>query len=300
MVLSVNNGASTGYAHYDRDNKGIWQELKILMPVSAGRVSTYIYFAKIGASSFSNLKGHVIFAYPQFTNISQAKRDSIGGTGNIPMPEQSSLINLKEESTLGYDFQAMSLTTNLISSLSKISSFSGGDPIRNLAIRLFPEDTTYLPYKSNLRVDPFANKFGEDRILRWQFAWQIFKVEYNWKQRFFGGGFSFLNWYGYYFSLSHDKTQTDWPHNPFLSILLYSGILGLLIYCFFLYKVFYYYIKYIKEYPLIFIFFLITFYYSFFSGGSPFDPPMMGFFAILPFIIHSVHKSADNVSKISK
>jgi O-antigen ligase len=146
----------------------------------------------------------------------------------------------------------------------------------------------YLSYKSNLQVDPRSNKFGEERILRWQFAWQIFQKEYNWKQQIFGGGFSFLNWYGYYFA--NDETEADWPHNPFLSILLYSGILGLLIYCFFLYKAFYYYIKYIREYPLIFIFFLITFYYSFFSGGSPFDPPMMGFFSILPFFIHTIHK----------
>jgi hypothetical protein len=66
--------------------------------------------------------------------------------------------------------------------------------------------------------------------------------------------------------------------------------LGLIIYCYFLYKVFFYYIKYISEYPLLFIFFLITFFFSFFSGGSPFDPPIMGFFVILPFFIHSIHK----------
>jgi hypothetical protein len=288
MLLSVNDGASSGYAHYNLDNKGIWQELKILMPVSSGRVSTYIYFRKTGASSFSNLKGHVIFAFPQFTNLSQAKRASAGGTGNTPMPEESSLIHYSRESTLGYDYQAISLTTNPISSLLKIPRFSDGDPIRNLVLRLFSTDTMYLSYKSNLQVDPRSNKFGEERILRWQFAWQIFQKEYNWKQQIFGGGFSFLNWYGYYFA--NDETEADWPHNPFLSILLYSGILGLLIYCFFLYKAFYYYIKYIREYPLIFIFFLITFYYSFFSGGSPFDPPMMGFFSILPFFIHTIHK----------
>ena len=289
MILSVNEGASTGYAHYNLDNKGIWQELKILMPVSSGRVSTYIYFRKTGASNFSNLKGHVIFAYPQFTNISQEKRTSAGGTVNTPKPEESYLINYNRESTLGYDHQTISLTTNPISSLSKISSYSGGDPIRNLAIRLFPKDTTYLSYKSNLRVDPLSNEFGEERLLRWQFAWQIFQVEYNWKQRFFGGGFSFLNWYGYYFM--KDKTAVDYPHNPFLSILLYSGVVGLLLYCFFMYKVFYYYIKYRKEYPVLFIFFLITFFFSFFSGGSPFDPPVLGFFVILPFFIQSVYKA---------
>lgn len=296
MVLSVNDGASIRYAHFDLDNKGIWQELNILMPVSSGRVSTHIYFRKTGASSFSNLKGHVIFAYPQFTNISQLKRASIEGNGNTLMPEESSLRNYSRESNIGYEYLIKSSSINPISSLSLISRFPGGDPIRNLMIRLFPKDTTYLKYKSDLQVDPFSNIPGEDRILRWKFAWQIFRLEYNWTQRFFGGGFSFLNWYGYYFT--HDKTQSDWPHNPFLSILLYSGIVGLFIYLFFMYKVFYYYIKYKKEYPLLFIFFIITFFFSFFSGGSPFDPPIMGFFSILPFFIHAVHKRDDRKMSI--
>jgi hypothetical protein len=291
MALLANNGTSTAYAHYNLDQKGIWQELKILMPVSSGRVSTYIYFTKTGATSFSNLKGYVIFAFPQFTNISEAKRASVGGTGNTTLPEDSSLINYDRSGTLGSDYKAILLTVNPINSLSGIPFTSAGDPIRNLALRLFPEDTTYLSYKSNLRVDPISNKFGEDRILRWKFAWQIFNVEYSWKQRFFGGGFSFLNWYGFYFL--HNKTKSDWPHNPFISILLYSGIVGLLFYCFFLCKVFYYYIRYRKKYPLVFIFFLITFFFSFFSAGSPFDPPMMGFFVMLPFIIHTVYKKEE-------
>ena len=50
-----------------------------------------------------------------------------------------------------------------------------------------------------------------------------------------GGGFNFLSWYGYYFL--KDKTKSDWPHNPFISILLYSGIIGLILYIYLLYKV---------------------------------------------------------------
>ena len=42
---------------------------------------------------------------------------------------------------------------------------------------------------------------------------------------------------------------------------------------------------------LAFIGFLITFFFSFFSGSSPFDPPIMGFFILLPFFIHSIHKN---------
>jgi O-antigen ligase len=162
------------------------------------------------------------------------------------------------------------------------------DPIRNMASKFISEDTTYYPYKANIEATGNLTSFIGDRVLRWEFAYQIFRKEYTLKQKIFGGGFNFLNWYGYYFL--HDKTQSDWPHNPFLSILLYSGIIGLLIYCFFIYKVFFYYLRYRKEYPLLFIFFLITFFFTFFSGGSPFDPPIMGFFVILPFFIHSIHK----------
>jgi hypothetical protein len=174
---------------------------------------------------------------------------------------------------------------------SSVSLQDGSDPIRNWASKFISEDTTYYPYKANIVLETTSNQLTESRLLRWQFGWQIFTKEYNWSKRIFGGGFSFLNWYGYYFL--KDKTLSDWPHNPFLSILLYSGIIGLTIYLFFLYKVSYYYIKYAKEYPLMFIFFLITFFFTFFSGGSPFDPPMMGFFVILPFFIHSIYKNKD-------
>jgi hypothetical protein len=167
------------------------------------------------------------------------------------------------------------------------------DPIRKWASKLISEDTTYYAYKQNLIVDTISNEFFGGRLLRWEFAYEIFMKEYNWKQKIFGGGFNFLNWYGNYFF--KDKTKSDWPHNPFLSILLYSGIIGLVLYILLLYKVTTYYLNYLKEYYLFFIFFLITLFFSFFSGGSPFDPPIMGFFIILPFFIHHVHKNCDQM-----
>ena len=163
------------------------------------------------------------------------------------------------------------------------------DPIRNWFSKFISEDTTYHGYHSKIIIDSVSSRFMSERLLRWQFGFQLFIKEYKLSQKLFGSGFNFLNWYGYYFL--KDRTASDYPHNPFLSILLYSGILGLLIYCFFMYKVFYYYIKYIKEYLLLFIFFLISFFFVFFSAGSPFDPPIMGFFVILPFFIHSIHKN---------
>jgi O-antigen ligase len=171
------------------------------------------------------------------------------------------------------------------------TAIADNDLFRNWIKNMFNEDTSYYKTRANLKVDNLYKYFTDDRISRWQFALQIFSKEFSIKQKIFGGGFSFLNWYGFYYL--KDKTQSDWPHNPFLSILLYSGIIGLLIYCFFLYKVFYYYLKYRKEYLILFIFFSITFFFSFFSGDSPFDPPILGFFVILPFFIHSIHKKED-------
>jgi len=161
------------------------------------------------------------------------------------------------------------------------------DPLREWVSKFISEDTTYNKYSANLSVDTITSSFLGSRILRWEFALQIFIYEYDWKQKIFGGGFNFLNWYGYYFN--NDKTRSDYPHNPFLQILLYSGIFGLFIYLIFLFKAFLYYIKYLKESWIFFVFFLITFFFSFFSGGSPFDPPIMGFFYILPFFIHFIH-----------
>jgi len=165
------------------------------------------------------------------------------------------------------------------------------DPIRKWINKLVSEDTTFHECKSNIVLDSMSNRFLDLRIVRWEFAWKIFTKEYNWAKKLFGGGFNYLNWYGYYFN--GDKTMSDYPHNPFLSILLYSGLFGLIVYIIFVFKVFSFYIRYLKEYKNLFAYFVITFFFSFFSAGNPFDPPIMGFFVILPFFIHSIHKKTD-------
>ena len=307
-------------AFYNLHEKGVWRKLEINFECNTGQVPIYISIVKNGVKNLSNLKGFTIFAYPIYKKIE--KSDSVLShanlkniiIGNMHQPDINK-IQSSESNFLYHEdvyFSKMNLPIHLNSctvnpvifnrwnsaSLFNISTTlahvpyaffnnQDQDPVRNWANKFISEDTIFYAYKSDLAVDAAWNKYGDERIVRWLFGIQIFSKEFNWQQRIFGGGFNFLNWYGYYFM--KDKTSSDWPHNPFLSILLYSGILGFLIYCYFIYKVFYYYLKYIKEYPILFIFFLITFYFTFFSGGSPLDPPIMGFFVILPFFIHSVH-----------
>jgi hypothetical protein len=125
-------------------------------------------------------------------------------------------------------------------------------------------------------------------MMRWNFAYKIFNLEYNTRKKIFGGGFNFLNWSGYYFL--NDKTAADYPHNPLISVLLYSGIIGLIIYLILLFQIFNYYFSYFKTYYVFSTFFLIAFFFTFFSGGSPLDPPVMGFFVILALLINYVHQ----------
>lgn len=315
---------------YDLSKKDTWKKLEIEFECYESEVPIYISFLKRGVKDFSHLKGYIIFAYPTYEKINKSENglsfniNKYKGTDHdssvrnyfekeLSQNNKDSINKMEKKSYSNnyYPICSYIIPDKFIScspSSQKIqkyysagfvffplSSFFGlgslqkdPDPIRNLASKFISEDTTYYSFKSNIVADTISNSFSSPRIARWSFAIKIFTKEYSLSQQIFGSGFNFLNWYGYVFY--GDKTRSDYPHNPFLSVLLYSGIVGLIFYLILMYKVFYYYIKYLKEYKIIAIFFIITFYFSFFSAGNPFDPPMMGFFVILPFFIHHIHK----------
>lgn len=272
---------------YDLSRKNEWQKLSIDFVSEGGDIPVMISCWKRGVKNFSSFKGYIIYAYPTYEKV-----DSM----NIPVNHVEKISRNNKHGNLPHDVLTTSFNNKFVS-LFFFPKLVSGQEIFQRLINIMNEDTTYYPLSRKITVNIGNDFFIHDRTSRWLFALQIYKDEYGIGKKLFGGGFNFLNWYGFYFL--HDKTASDWPHNPFLSILLYSGIIGLLIYCFFLYKAFYYYIKYIKEYPLFFIFFLITFFFAFFSSGSPFDPPVFGFFSILPFFIHSVHKR-DEQKKVNE
>jgi hypothetical protein len=275
------DGDATGHKvqEYEYKDSGVWQKLQINF-VSKGKIPISLYFNKEGDTLINKLKGYVIFAYPQLSINNKSVSDRSyknSGLSSINISTGETFSDLRKD----HSYQNATLLDVDLMNLLKPNIVNFRKLIKS------KDDTTYIRPKNAMIIPPVSD-FYDDRLSRWQFAFNIFNHEYNTYNKLFGQGFNHLNWYGFYFL--NDKTKSDWPHNPFLSILLYSGIFGLLIYCFFLYKVFYYYIRYIKEYPLLFIFFLITFFFAFFSSGSPFDPPVFGFFSILPFFIHSVHK----------
>jgi hypothetical protein len=123
------------------------------------------------------------------------------------------------------------------------------------------------------------DKFKGGRTARWYYAWVIFK-DYPWYKKLFGGGFDYLEMYGKEFG----ESEYDYPHNPFISAFLYSGIIGGILYILFMFMVFYYYIKFWRYHIYFFICFLVVFFFSFVSANTHFSVPVFAFFSFIPFL----------------
>lgn len=245
--------------YYDLEKKATWQKLNIEFDCKKGIVPIYLSIRGNNLKKLHEIGGHVIFAYPEIHKVGALElKDSITGDifeSNTETKVQTSLLNI------GSFFQLYN-------------------------INLFKSYTSDIKTKKNIVRKHDPNDVIHGRTNRWKFAWHLFKDEYSWSKKLFGGGFDYLTSYGSTFHKNPERE--DWPHNPFLSVLLYSGILGLAFYLFVFYKAIYYYIKFIREYYIFFVFFAITFFFSFFSSNSPFTPPVMGFLLIFPFFLNAV------------
>lgn len=135
------------------------------------------------------------------------------------------------------------------------------------------------------------DRFAGPRVDRWRYAIYLYTKKYSLIQKIFGGGFDYTYRFARKFHPEDPKRDFDYPHNPFLSVLLYSGVLGLLVYIWFFVKSLYLYYIYRKEYWIFGIIYLVTFFYAFFSSNSPFEPAFFGLMGALPYLIHYSKKS---------
>ncbi len=133
--------------------------------------------------------------------------------------------------------------------------------------------------------------FAGPRVDRWRYAWYLFKNEYSFAQRLFGSGFGYTIRFARKFHPEDPMRDYDYPHNPFLSVLLYSGLIGLILYIWFFTRTVYLYYVYRKEYWLLGVVYAISFFYSFFSANSPFEPAFFGVMGVLPYFIHYIRSS---------
>jgi hypothetical protein len=116
---------------------------------------------------------------------------------------------------------------------------------------------------------------------RWIYAVQLFQG-YSVISKITGDGFSYLADYGEHFY--DDNNIYDYPHNPFLSALLYSGIIGLLVLITYLFIALILYVKNFRELDYFLILFLVTGIFALISGNSFFSIPIMVFLSGLPYV----------------
>lgn len=239
--------------YYNEKERGKWQKLETIIKSKGGHIRLGMFYSLNKAIDYSELTGHVVFAYPQLS----IKRNGIW---------------------LPYCSYVLSDTFEEKSDVSQVAD----DKIK-----------TKVEADDAAEVIPFEmskNIFFGPRINRWRYAWLLFSDEYSVKQKIFGGGFAYTEKFAKLFNVPHGF---DYPHNPMLSVLLYSGIFGLVLYFGMLFLVFKYYWKYTKQYWPWVLCFIMTFFFSFFSANGPFEPSVMGFFLLLPFLIHLISTRSD-------
>ncbi len=114
------------------------------------------------------------------------------------------------------------------------------------------------------------------------FAFQLWKTKYSLTEKIFGSGFDYLPQFGQQFN--DDQESHTYPHNPAISSLLYSGLVGGLYYVYFIMMVFLFYWKYRKKLYPVFFMYLFALVFSMFSGNSHFSVPLFAFLSFVPFI----------------
>lgn len=153
----------------------------------------------------------------------------------------------------------------------------------------------YLSYKDSLSI---GKNIFKSRLERWKFAWFYFKQQ-PLNKKIFGSGFKYLKIYPLVFELPDVKIKYDYPHNPIISAFLYSGIVGGLIYIFFLVLTFYKYWIIRRRMALLGLLYLVTFSYVFFSGNSHFSVPAFIILSLMPFVFDENENDSDtNASKL--
>lgn len=128
--------------------------------------------------------------------------------------------------------------------------------------------------------------YPDTRIGRWLLARDIF-YGYDLAARLLGKGFAWLPLYGEVFY--GNTGRYDYPHNPLISALLYSGFLGAMLYLGYLAMALLFYVRYARREGLFMVFFLVTAVFVSVSGNSHFSVPAFAFFTQLPFFFSLIH-----------
>jgi hypothetical protein len=143
----------------------------------------------------------------------------------------------------------------------------------------------------NFSFTNIKSGFYGSRLDRWKYSLVIFKDSLSFSKKILGSGFGYIYMYGRKFN----EGEIDYPHNPFLSTLIFSGVIGLILYFCYMLQVILLFIKYYNHHRFFFISFVIVFFFSFVSSNTHFSVPVFAFLCVIPFVTKSIQ---DNKKKI--
>jgi O-antigen ligase len=138
-------------------------------------------------------------------------------------------------------------------------------------------------YFGGIIKDP-DNRFSGGRVQRIKYGIKIFSQDYSTSKKIIGGGFDYLWDFGKeFYSKNNHRFYFDYPHNPILSALLYSGIAGGLSLVYFFFMTF---LNFYRSFRSLFYYiclYVIIFSFAFFSGNSIFGCPEFVLISLFPF-----------------
>jgi len=117
----------------------------------------------------------------------------------------------------------------------------------------------------------------ESRRDLWDLGKKIYKG-YSAPKKIYGGGFSFMK------TFKNETSKYKYPHHLFLSVLLFCGIAGLIIYLSVLIWSAIIYLLHLKKLYVFFFLFVLNFIFGFFSYTDFFGASFYAILFILPFL----------------
>jgi hypothetical protein len=129
----------------------------------------------------------------------------------------------------------------------------------------------------------------ESRMVRWSLAMDIYEAQST-RQKLLGSGFDYMQTYEEKFSYLHHSP--DYPHNYFLSALLYSGQVGLLVLASFIIQVMFLYIRHLRQETFIASIFFLVFLFNFISGNTFFSVKLLPILSLVPLLYSRILKTS--------
>jgi len=297
--------STTEKAIYDLQASGSWQKLEVTFQADTAAYKVGLLMRVNNALNIKGLKGCMEFAYPELYKIQTHREELLASKveNNVdqqqqdmqnvnPMeeevvenPNQEELLASKVENNVDQQQQNMQNVNPMEEEVvenpedRKSDWFSSGARVLHNFLSLADSSGRFRHSMSN-------NFFSGPRIDRWRYALYIYWHEYSLVQKIFGGGFGYTRKFTDMFRDQWRVTEYDYPHSPFLSVMLYSGIFGLIFYIWLLLGAVKYYWIYRRDYWPFGLAFVVAFFFAFFSSNNPFEPAVLAVFTTIPYFAH--------------